>query len=96
VLGDTRLSSRLLVLGLNNLLFHAPYRGVPVVILPRFEPIAFLSAVSRYKATVALVVPPILLMLLHHPGACSRADLHAKANYKGGHVQKRQIMICAP
>jgi 4-coumarate--CoA ligase len=45
-----------------------------VVILPRFEPIAFLSAVSRYKATVALVVPPILLMLLHHPGTCSCGD----------------------
>ncbi|WWC70957.1 uncharacterized protein I206_104909 [Kwoniella pini CBS 10737] len=38
-----------------------------VVILPRFEEIAFLEAVQRFKVTWALVVPPILIALLNSP-----------------------------
>jgi 4-coumarate--CoA ligase len=41
--------------------------GIPAVILPRFMPETFLDAVSRYRITIGIVVPPILLMLAHHP-----------------------------
>jgi 4-coumarate--CoA ligase len=41
--------------------------GIPAVILPKFLPETFLQAVSRYRITIAMVVPPILLMLANHP-----------------------------
>ena len=46
------------------------YRGVPVVVMPGFEPTRFCQYIERYKITHVCVVPPILLTLLHHPGEC--------------------------
>lgn len=58
-----------------QLLVHFPLVvGVPVVILPRFEERAVLSAIERYKITFALVVPPVLITLLRSP-TISRYDL---------------------
>ena len=42
-------------------------RGATVVIMPRFEPAAFLRAVQDYRVTRAAVVPPILLALAKSP-----------------------------
>ena len=50
-------------------LHHAPSRGVPVVLLDGFELHDYLAAVQRYKATVTMVVPPILLELVQDPSA---------------------------
>lgn len=50
--------------GLALLVHHALVSGVPVVVLPRFEEKAVLSAVERFKVTWALVVPPVLIILL--------------------------------
>ena len=44
------------------------FRGVPVVVMPGFEPTRFCENVERYKVTHVCVVPPILLVLLHHAG----------------------------
>ncbi|GJE94646.1 acyl--CoA ligase [Phanerochaete sordida] len=43
------------------------FRGVPVVVMPGFEPTAFCQYVERYRVTHVCVVPPVLLTLLHHP-----------------------------
>ena len=42
--------------------------GVPVVIVPQFEPEAFFRNIEKYKVTVAPVVPPVCLVIVHHPG----------------------------
>jgi hypothetical protein len=43
--------------------------GSPVVIMPQFEPEVFCRNIEKYKATVLLVVPPVCLAMVHHPGA---------------------------
>lgn len=39
----------------------------PFVLLPRFEPPAFLQSIQRYKITIVVLVPPILVLLARHP-----------------------------
>lgn len=48
--------------------FYPLFCGIPVVILPKFDPEQFCRFIERYKVTVGYVVPPILLALVHHPG----------------------------
>jgi len=48
--------------------------GCPVVIMPQFEPEAFCRNIEKYKVTVALIVPPVCLAILHHP-AVNKYDL---------------------
>lgn len=92
----SRIASRNEPAGLNNLLHHAPSRGVPVVILARFEPVPFLRAVERYGATAAMVVPPILLALLQHPGARpAPASARPRARPLIARAQRRTSTTCA-
>jgi len=56
-------------------LVHLPFlTGTPVAILPRFDPDAFCATIEKYKVTVALIVPPILVVLSRHP-AVDKYDL---------------------
>ncbi|EIN06725.1 acetyl-CoA synthetase-like protein [Punctularia strigosozonata HHB-11173 SS5] len=49
-------------------LLHWPYTtGLPVVIMPRFDIVKFVSLIERWRCTISLIVPPILLALVHHP-----------------------------
>jgi acyl-coenzyme A synthetase/AMP-(fatty) acid ligase len=50
------------------LLPFALMAGAQVVIMPQFEPEAFCRNIERYKVTMSLVVPPVFLAILHHPG----------------------------
>lgn len=47
---------------------HASSRGVLVVLLDGFDARDYLAAVQRYKATIAMLVPQILLSLVQGPG----------------------------
>lgn len=50
-------------------LLHFPlHSGTAVVVMPRFDPIAFCTHIEKYKVTIALVVPPMLLVIARHPG----------------------------
>lgn len=50
-------------------LLHWPFTlGVPVAIMSHFDPENFCAYVQRYKATISLVVPPVLVVLARHPG----------------------------
>ena len=42
-------------------------RGVPIVVLPRFEPNTFLSSISAHKVTSLVVAPPLLLFFVKTP-----------------------------
>lgn len=51
------------------MLIHFPLSfGIPVVVMPKYHPVEFCSNIEKYSITSALVVPPILLSLIHHPG----------------------------
>ncbi|WWC88664.1 uncharacterized protein L201_003577 [Kwoniella dendrophila CBS 6074] len=54
-----------------------------VVILPRFEELAFLKAVEKYKVTWALVVPPMLIALLHSNNV-SKFDISSIRGFMSG------------
>nr|GAT57814.1 AMP binding protein [Mycena chlorophos] len=48
-------------------LLHYPFsRGIPVVLQTRFDPVQFCAAVERYKITICLVAPPVLVVLARH------------------------------
>ncbi|KAG9312085.1 AMP binding protein [Chiua virens] len=40
--------------------------GTPAVVMSGFDPVRFCEAVERYRATVILVVPPMLVVLARH------------------------------
>ena len=65
-----RFSGRLIgpVSGCVLLLPFAFLVSTPIVIMPQFEPDAFCRYVEKYKVTAALIVPPVCLAILHHPG----------------------------
>ena len=48
---------------------HWPFTlGVPVALMGHFDPENFCAYTQRYKATISLVVPPVLVVLARHPG----------------------------
>ena len=50
-------------------LLHWPFTlGVPVALMTHFDPENFCVYTQKYKATVALVAPPVLVVLARHPG----------------------------
>ncbi len=51
------------------LLLHLAFiSGCPLIVMSRFDPVLFCAYVERYKATIALIVPPVLVVLARHPG----------------------------
>ncbi len=49
-------------------LLHQPFMlGMPVVILPKFDMRVFCENIEKYRATITLLVPPIILLLSNSP-----------------------------
>ncbi|GJE91445.1 acyl--CoA ligase [Phanerochaete sordida] len=49
-------------------LLHFPFtRGMPVVIMQKFDPVDACRWIEKYKVTQMLVVPPMCLLFTHHP-----------------------------
>ncbi|CZS93350.1 hypothetical protein WAI453_000964 [Rhynchosporium graminicola] len=55
------------IYGLALLVVHSIHIGAKVVVMPAFEPQAFLGAIEKYKVTLAHLVPPIILLLAKSP-----------------------------
>ncbi|KAJ6558413.1 hypothetical protein DFH09DRAFT_529695, partial [Mycena vulgaris] len=56
-------------------LVHFPFTcGCAVIIQPRFDPVQFCAVIEKYRATISLVVPPVLVVLARHP-AVDQYDL---------------------
>ena len=55
------------IFGLIKLMHHPFYLGMKIVILPKFSLDVFCEKIQTYKATAALVVPPVLLQLAKSP-----------------------------
>ncbi|TCD66539.1 hypothetical protein EIP91_001260 [Steccherinum ochraceum] len=55
------------IYGACNLMALPFMRGFPVVVCPRFEPIAVFQYVEKYGITKMLTVPPIFLVMARHP-----------------------------
>ncbi|KAH8832049.1 AMP binding protein, partial [Flagelloscypha sp. PMI_526] len=41
--------------------------GATLVIGPRFDPVSFCANIEKYKINASLIVPPVLVVLAHHP-----------------------------
>jgi len=53
------------------MLLHLPFTaGAPVVIMARFDPVQFCANIEKYKITIAMIVPPVLVVFARHPGKC--------------------------
>lgn len=53
--------------GLVVLLHNTLSLGGKIILLPKFDMLAYLKAAQEHKATLALIVPPIALGLARHP-----------------------------
>ncbi|KAH8833272.1 AMP binding protein [Flagelloscypha sp. PMI_526] len=53
--------------GSNVFLQYLFSTGAALVIGPRFDPVSFCSNIEKHRITAAFVVPPILVVLAHHP-----------------------------
>ncbi|KAF5345339.1 hypothetical protein D9758_008423 [Tetrapyrgos nigripes] len=62
------------IYGAVKLLFFPLLCGVPCVIMPRFDPELFCANIEKYKISVALIVPPVLVVLTRFP-AVDKYDL---------------------
>ena len=54
--------------GVTRVLINGIHRGVPVVIMSKFDPEHLCECIERYRISYVNLVPPVLLALLHHPG----------------------------
>ncbi|KAH7360484.1 hypothetical protein BKA65DRAFT_577222 [Rhexocercosporidium sp. MPI-PUGE-AT-0058] len=64
------------IYGLALLIIHSIHRGAKVVVMPSFEPQAFLGGIQKHKVTFAYLVPPIVLLLAKSP-IVDNYDLHS-------------------
>lgn len=84
------------IYGLTVVLLQPTTVGVPVVILPRFEEIAVLSAIEKvrlswsgysadaqYRITHGLIVPPVVIVLLHSKNV-AKYDLSSVKTFMSG------------
>ncbi|GJE91446.1 acyl--CoA ligase [Phanerochaete sordida] len=53
--------------GAAKLIAFQLHRGIPLIIMEKFEPVAFCRAIHDYKITQACVVPPVCVILSKHP-----------------------------
>lgn len=57
-------------------LLQFPYvRGIPVVIMQKFDVVEVCKTIEKYAVSQFLVVPPMCLALWHHPGKCCLGTL---------------------
>ena len=59
------------IYGAIKLLLFPLSLGTPAVVMAGFDPMRFCEAVERYRATILLVVPPMMVVLARHEGMCS-------------------------
>ncbi|EKM61768.1 uncharacterized protein PHACADRAFT_204921 [Phanerochaete carnosa HHB-10118-sp] len=55
------------VLGGLYLVMFSLFKGVPVVLLPRFVPDEYLACIEKYRVSTIITAPPVLLLLTNHP-----------------------------
>ncbi|KAF8315898.1 AMP binding protein [Clavulina sp. PMI_390] len=53
--------------GIIKVLFFGFWIGVPIVIVPKFEPVSFFQTIAKYKISIIRLVPPVLVTLATHP-----------------------------
>lgn len=59
------------IYGLTVILLRGLSKGCKIIVLPKFEPLTFLSAMKDHKSTVLYLVPPIILFLGNHKSVTS-------------------------
>ncbi|KAF8312640.1 AMP binding protein [Clavulina sp. PMI_390] len=55
------------IFGIIKLLCLSMWAGLPVVLIPKFEPVLFFKTVETYKISLVKLVPPVLVHLATHP-----------------------------
>ena len=55
------------IFSLNSVLLCSLRSGSAVMIMPKFEIVSMLTAIAKYKVTVAAVVPPLVLAMAKNP-----------------------------
>ncbi|KAG7381842.1 hypothetical protein PHYPSEUDO_005625 [Phytophthora pseudosyringae] len=77
------------------MLFHvAIFKGVAMIVLPRFEPGSFLRVVEKYKLDTVYAVPPIVQFLAKHP-LVDKYDLSSMNRVASGAAPLRDELVDA-
>jgi acyl-CoA synthetase (AMP-forming)/AMP-acid ligase II len=68
--------------------------GATIVLLPQFSAGAYIDAIERYRATWLTAVPPMIAMMLRHPGM-ARADLSSVESLRMGSAPVSESLMRA-
>ncbi|KAH7161166.1 hypothetical protein EDB81DRAFT_783977 [Dactylonectria macrodidyma] len=63
------------VFGLMLITHLGAFRGDEIIVLPRYDFVSFLSAVSQFKIQQLSIVPPIVIHILERQDVCRKYDL---------------------
>ena len=55
------------IMGLTVNIFHALYHGIKMVMIPKFEPRSFISALEQHKPSAMNLVPPLISFIVQNP-----------------------------
>jgi acyl-CoA synthetase (AMP-forming)/AMP-acid ligase II len=55
------------IYGMVVIMGFALFKGMTIVVMPKFEPTRFLELIQQEQVTMANLVPPIILFLAKHP-----------------------------
>lgn len=58
--------------------------GATAIMLPQFQAVAYIGAISRYRCTWLTAVPPMIAMMLHEKAALAHADLSSVRTVRMG------------
>lgn len=63
------------VFGLMLITHLGAFRGDEIIVLPRYDFVSFLGAVSRFKIQQLSIVPPIVIHILERQNVCRKYNL---------------------
>ncbi|RLN91006.1 hypothetical protein BBJ28_00009773 [Nothophytophthora sp. Chile5] len=67
-----------------TMIFHVTlFKGMPLIVLPKFEPHSFLRVVEQYKLENVNIAPPLIMFFAKHP-AVDKYDVSALARLVSG------------
>jgi len=78
-------------IGLGAALMPAIYRGIPTVLLPTFEPGAFLDTVERYRCTYTIGLPALMQLIVDEQAREPRNTSSLRTVLAGGDSVPRKL-----
>ncbi|KAF2883206.1 hypothetical protein ILUMI_22981 [Ignelater luminosus] len=71
------------IYGMTAIMLNTMARGSKLVVMPKFEPQLFIDLLDKYRPTISCLVPPLVLLLINHPGITQKHLSRFKVIFSG-------------